>query len=49
MKIREKNRKLAPKISYLMKKTEIKKSFDTVSLVHNSIREQTSFDRVLTV
>ena len=44
-----KKSKLAPKISFLMKKTEIQKSFDTVSLIHNSIRVQTSFDRVLTV
>ena len=49
MKIREKKSKSAPKISFLMKKTEIKKSCDTVSLIHNSIGVQTSFDRVLTV
>jgi hypothetical protein len=44
-----KKSKLAPKISFLWKKNEIRKSYDTVPLIHNSIRVQTSFDRVLTV
>ncbi len=37
------------KLVFLWKKNEIRKSYDTVPLIHNSIRVQTSFDRVLTV
>ena len=44
-----KESKLVPRISILLKKKKIRKSFDTVPLIHNFLQVRMNCDNVLTV